>query len=241
MLRIDTGAVWSSDHGAPDHPGIHRDLPQRAIAVESEVFPLQQQSHQERRVQEDGEQTSRDLPQRRRRDGQAKDQRPQDQLPQRAEKADQESEPPIIDVTDGVEVQDMLRVDFDENMAFEREEMSDEYDEEFQVSSPESQSMRQMTNFSQNNHLPFKRRRNLSYKSEDQWYQKKEVSTSPTPDAQEVFGHYVASKLRQMDKSSQMLSERLISEVLFRGQMGLLTRSTSLTSDEPPPTIKVEE
>ncbi|PRD35163.1 UNVERIFIED_CONTAM: hypothetical protein NCL1_12409 [Trichonephila clavipes] len=44
--------------------------------------------------------------------------------------ADQESEPPIIDVTDGVEVRDMLRVDFDENMAFEREELSDEFDDE---------------------------------------------------------------------------------------------------------------
>ncbi|GFW37981.1 MADF domain-containing protein [Trichonephila clavipes] len=155
--------------------------------------------------------------------------------------ADQESEPPIIDVTDGVEVQDMLRVDFDENMAFEREELSDEFDDEFQVSSPESQSMRQMTNFSQNNHSTFKRRRNLSYKSEDPWYPKKECSTSPTPDAEEVFGRYVASKLRHMDKSSQMLSERLISEVLFRGQMGLLTRSTSLTGEDPPPTVKVEE
>ncbi|GFY69176.1 MADF domain-containing protein [Trichonephila inaurata madagascariensis] len=156
--------------------------------------------------------------------------------------ADQESEPPIIDVTDGVEVHDMLRVDFDENMAaFEREEMSDEFDDEFQVSSPESQSMRQMTNFSQNNHSPFKRRRDLSYKSEDQWYPKNEFSTSPTPDAEEVFGRYVASKLRHMDKSSQMLSERLISEVLFRGQMGLLTRSTFLTGEDPPPAVKVEE
>ncbi|PRD35162.1 UNVERIFIED_CONTAM: hypothetical protein NCL1_12408 [Trichonephila clavipes] len=101
--------------------------------------------------------------------------------------------------------------------------------------------MRQMTNFSQNNHSTFKRRRNLSYKSEDPWYPKKECSTSPTPDAEEVFGRYVASKLRHMDKSSQMLSERLISEVLFRGQMGLLTRSTSLTGEDPPPTVKVEE
>ncbi|GFT88761.1 uncharacterized protein NPIL_554531 [Nephila pilipes] len=97
-----------------------------------------------------------------------------------------------------------------------------------------------MTNFPQNNHPPFKRRRNLPYKSEDQWYLKKETS-SPTPDGQEVFGRYVASKLRQMDKSSQMLSERLISEVLFRGQMGLLTRNTCLGEDDPPPTVKVEE
>ncbi|GBL89634.1 hypothetical protein AVEN_187646-1 [Araneus ventricosus] len=43
--------------------------------------------------------------------------------------ADQESEPPIIDVTgDGVDVQGMLGVDFDEN--YERDEMSDEFDEE---------------------------------------------------------------------------------------------------------------
>ncbi|KAF8765124.1 uncharacterized protein LOC129967496 [Argiope bruennichi] len=161
--------------------------------------------------------------------------------------ADQESEPPIIDVTgDGVDVQGMLGVDFDEN--YEREEMSDEFDEEFQVSSPESQktspqNMHQMTSFSQNNHQPsFKRHRNLSYKSsEDQWYPKPEPP-SPPPDGQEVFGRYVASKLREMDKASQMLSERLIAEVLFRGQMGLLSRNTCLSDEEEQrPIVKVEE
>ncbi|GBN31465.1 hypothetical protein AVEN_27317-1 [Araneus ventricosus] len=119
----------------------------------------------------------------------------------------------------------------------------------FQASSPDSQktssqNMLQMSCFPQNNHQPpFKKHRNLSYKSsDDQWYMKSEPPPSPPPDGQEVFGRYVASKLREMDKASQMLSERLIAEVLFRGQMGLLSRNTCLSDDEQqPPTVKVED
>ncbi|GIX79232.1 MADF domain-containing protein [Caerostris extrusa] len=161
--------------------------------------------------------------------------------------ADQESEPPIIDVTgDSVDVKNILRVDFDESMGYEREDMSDDFDEEFQVSSPESQNAsslnhHSMAGYPENNHeaSSSKRRRNF-FMPEKEWYEKVEVPSPSSPDGQEVFGQYVASRLRQMDKTNQTLSERLISEVLFRGQMGLLSRKTCL-NDELTNVIKVEE
>ncbi|XP_015925701.1 uncharacterized protein [Parasteatoda tepidariorum] len=163
---------------------------------------------------------------------------------------DQENED-IIEVSDGsgvFDVQDVLRVDFDENVNHYEGEDSDEFEEEFQVSSPEGSSKNAMTNgnmrqiMSYDNPPPPKRRRNV-YKSEDKRHLQRTLQQSADKlDGHEMFGRYVASRLRTMDPSMQTLSERLISEVLFRGQMGLLGRNTCISDDDLPiHPIKIEE
>jgi len=48
------------------------------------------------------------------------------------------------------------------------------------------------------------------------------------------FSRYVSNELRQMDRQSVIIAKRLINEVLFLGQMGILTVNTRI---ETPPTV----
>lgn len=92
-------------------------------------------------------------------------------------------------------------------------------------------------------HTSYKRKRDMNYNATEEWYPKIEslesympnnpsTSASSPTDGREIFGQYVASKLRKMDKSMQLLSERLIAEVLFRGQVGELSRKTFIGDEE---------
>ncbi|KAG8192202.1 hypothetical protein JTE90_009963 [Oedothorax gibbosus] len=128
---------------------------------------------------------------------------------------------------------------------------SDDFDEEYHAPSPEvsNHNLQNTIRTFSNNCRPSssKRKRNFYNGDEDeqpralQWSDASMVKHEPL-DPQDTFGRYVASKLREMDKSQQILSERLISEVLFRGQMGLLSNKTCLSDDDlAPDAIKIEE
>lgn len=54
----------------------------------------------------------------------------------------------------------------------------------------------------------------------------------PVADYYDVFGQYVANELRQMDRQSVIIAKRLVNEVLFLGQMGMLNVNTRI---ETPP------
>ncbi|XP_054707578.1 uncharacterized protein LOC129217322 [Uloborus diversus] len=149
--------------------------------------------------------------------------------------ADQENEA-ADDVADGIDVQELLRVDLDENICFENEDSDASY-EEFQASRPNSPENRELKMYqapSQHsmNHdsSSFKRKRVAVYKPEEEYGGKPEIIL----DDHDVFGKYVASKLRKMEKPMQMFSERLISEILYRGQMGMLGPGTSVQEPEVP-------
>lgn len=93
---------------------------------------------------------------------------------------------------------------------------------------------------------PYKRKREMNYNSSSEWHPKVPSADSFIPDSPasakdecEIFGQYVASKLRKMDRSMQLLSERLISDVLFWGQMGELSRNTVIKEDHQ--IIKIED
>lgn len=58
----------------------------------------------------------------------------------------------------------------------------------------------------------------------------------PVADYFDGFGRYVGNELRQMDKQSVILAKRLMNEVLFLGQMGLLTVNTRVETPPPPST-----
>lgn len=92
----------------------------------------------------------------------------------------------------------------------------------------------------------YKRKREMNYNSSNEWHPKIQSPESFMPDSPaaakdecDIFGQYVASKLRKMDKSMQLLSERLISDVLFWGQMGELSRNTVIKEEHQ--IIKVED
>lgn len=166
--------------------------------------------------------------------------------------ADQESELKG-DIDGSIDVQGMLKVEMDES-AYYDEESDENFDEEFQASSPESQkqletgsrmqqssSMDNRLSLMSADHPAYKRKREMSYSASNDWYPKIESietympnspsSSSPPMDGREIFGQYVASKLKKMDKPMQLLSERLISEVLFRGQLGELSRKTAILDE----------
>ena len=84
----------------------------------------------------------------------------------------------------------------------------------------------------------YKRKREMNYESSNEWHPKIQSIESFMPDSPatamdgcEIFGQYVASKLRKMDNSMQLLSEKLISEVLFWGQIGELSRNTVIKEE----------
>lgn len=54
----------------------------------------------------------------------------------------------------------------------------------------------------------------------------------PVADYYNGFGRYVANELRQMDRQSVIIAKRLVNEVLFLGQMGMLNVNTRI---ETPP------
>ncbi|XP_015371923.1 PREDICTED: uncharacterized protein LOC107167411 [Diuraphis noxia] len=55
----------------------------------------------------------------------------------------------------------------------------------------------------------------------------------PVADYYDGFGRYAANELRQMDRQSVIIAKRLVNEVLFLGQMGMLNVNTRI---ETPPT-----
>ncbi|XP_025425472.1 uncharacterized protein LOC112694266 [Sipha flava] len=57
----------------------------------------------------------------------------------------------------------------------------------------------------------------------------------PVADYYDGFGRYAANELRQMDRQSVIIAKRLINEVLFLGQMGMLNVNTRI---ETPPTAR---
>lgn len=57
----------------------------------------------------------------------------------------------------------------------------------------------------------------------------------PVADYYDGFGRYVANELRQTDRQSVIIAKRLINEVLFLGQMGMLNVNTRI--ETPPPTV----
>lgn len=56
----------------------------------------------------------------------------------------------------------------------------------------------------------------------------------PVADYYDGFGRYVANELRQMDRQSVIIAKRLINEVLFLGQMGMLNVNTRIETPPPP-------
>lgn len=87
-------------------------------------------------------------------------------------------------------------------------------------------------------HSGYKRKRDMSYNQGNDWYSKMEMMGSyssnhtSNSDEHDIFGQYVASKLRKMDKSMQVLAERLISEALFKGQLGTLTKNSGIKDED---------
>lgn len=56
----------------------------------------------------------------------------------------------------------------------------------------------------------------------------------PVADYYDGFGRYVANELRQMDRQSVIIAKRLVNEVLFLGQMGMLNVSTRIETPPQP-------
>jgi len=50
----------------------------------------------------------------------------------------------------------------------------------------------------------------------------------PVADYYDGFGRYAANELRQMDRQSVIIAKRLVNEVLFLGQMGMLNVNTRI-------------
>lgn len=50
----------------------------------------------------------------------------------------------------------------------------------------------------------------------------------PVADYYDGFGRYVANELRQMDRQSVIIAKRLVNEVVFLGQMGMLNVNTRI-------------
>lgn len=54
-------------------------------------------------------------------------------------------------------------------------------------------------------------------------------SSLKNEDSHDLFGKLVADKLRQMDKSTAVLAEKIINEILYEALLGNLTPSSALT------------
>lgn len=54
----------------------------------------------------------------------------------------------------------------------------------------------------------------------------------PMADYYDGFGRYVANELRQMDRQSVIIAKRLVNEVVFLGQMGMLNVNTRIEQAE---------
>lgn len=54
----------------------------------------------------------------------------------------------------------------------------------------------------------------------------------PVADYYDGFGRYVANELRQMDRQSVIIAKRLVNEVVFLGQMGMLNVNTRIEQAE---------
>lgn len=52
----------------------------------------------------------------------------------------------------------------------------------------------------------------------------------PPGDYYDGFGRYAANELRQMDRQSVIIAKRLINEVMFLGQMGMLDVNTRIAN-----------
>lgn len=62
----------------------------------------------------------------------------------------------------------------------------------------------------------------------------------PVADYYDGFGRYVANELRQMDRQSVIIAKRLVNEVLFLGQMGMLNVSTRIETPPQPSRRKIK-
>lgn len=63
-----------------------------------------------------------------------------------------------------------------------------------------------------------------------------DTSELPVTDYYDGFGQYVANEIRQMDRQSVIIAKRLINEVLFLGQMGMLNVHTRIETPSSRPT-----
>ena len=61
---------------------------------------------------------------------------------------------------------------------------------------------------------------------------RKTLETNLHNDKHDLFGQYVAKTLQEMSPEQQIFAEKLMSDVLFQGRCGHLSKDTCLKTDE---------